>query len=1028
MVIQNLNFFDKFGKNLNLDWNSDGGYWEGTIFFYELSTLLYDNENLFMLEKMPSSYKFPVLLPGESLSFEWENNKNEDEYFLYEVEKDFELNNLFLNRKTDIVVSYDDIQPSSTGSPIDINFPLQINVAFNPLEEKKYERTLCIYHIDETSPTQKTIVAKIGFYGEGLSEDLRFGTWLQNFGIKFNKEDANILKDYDIKEAYPDWEQVNLARKALLVNRDQIFPYIGTYKGLSNFVNILGYKNILQVKEYWKNINPTSPYFNKHALVDISDYLDDGTIDNMNILDRNYNLKFNNQFRKTEFLALVYQFNKITDNFDDDGIPEVEETTTFTVDEVFYKLNRLKDKLKREILPINVKIKDVIGEFIYFQKLTIKFWPDNTKISDFDLNENAKIGFYPDSSHNFMIRSLNPLFKKLNSNGLDLAEVILNDGYADPYQYNQKYPTNQIPGMVDYIKSFYESIRDQRYPDISKKLSWETGDDPEKIIGAPAIFNILLDKFTFQSFKGVTFEDVDSLDIAMNPYFTVGNLDFKNFHEITWKITKDAPRPYNFEYRGKIKDLYQLPHFLPYAGKYRVTAELHDFYGGTSVFSKFITVSSDQKPHIVGIARLEDKFNYQLSNLKNVRLIDFGSSPNYFPRINVLDNEEVAADLDPYKNILEWNSYYKNRYGTGQNLYDVEFYDPNTQTYIKYNDPLQDNLKKNYWGLGVDRMPVKLEDFDKVTLKSLFFMRFSDLIYRDDFNAGFYIQNPKPGQSIRISLYSDYVIPQFSSLKELVQILNDSDHPGISLFNYEIIKGRKSDKQFIIHAQAEYISKEMYHILSPGAGGSPSPVSSPLGNGSANTDKYTFFLPREVYSKRLVEYFKSISPVFDEETLFLFAKTRDLLTGAVQDPSFWVDKKYWKFKNDDQIGYLPTVMDQNSFNINDIKLFDGSFNVPENAPIFLAINNLDGKSEFIWRLYNSITGEEIIKTRSVPFFAWKFKDLGTYTIQVDVIDNNGNVYSNQIDKMINVLDKNQYIKIVENKLNRRKNVLLKKTN
>ena len=1028
MVIQDLNFFDKFGKNLNLDWNQDGGYWEGIIFFSELSTLLYDNENIFILEKLPLAYKFPVLLPGESLNFEWEDNKNEDEYFLYEVEKDLELKNLFLNRKSSINVSYDDIQPSSTGSAIDINFPLQINIAFNPLEEKKYERTLLIYHIDETSPLQKTLVAKIGFYGEGVDEDLRFGTWMQNFGIKFNKEDANILKDYDIKEAYPDWEQVNLARKALLVNRDQIFPYIGTYKGLSNFVNILGYKDVLQVKEYWKNINPTSPYFNKHALVDIADYLDDGTIDNMNILDRNYNLKFNNQFRKTEFLALVYQFNKATDNFDDDGIPEVEETTTFTVDEIFFKLNRLKDKLKREILPINVKIKDIIGEFIYFQKITIKFWPDDTRISDFNLNEEAEVGFYPDASHNFMIRALNPLFRKRNPTGLDLPVESLNAGYADPYEYNQKYPIGEIPGMIDYIKSFYESIRDQRYPDISKKMSWESGDDPESRIGAAAIFNVFLDKFTFKSFKGVTFEDLDTLNLALNPYFTLGNLDFKNFHEITWKITKDAPRPYNFEYRGKIKDLYQLPHFLPYAGTYRVTAELHDFYGGTSVFSKFVTVDSNQRPHIVGIARLEDKFDYQISNLKNIRLIDFGASPNYFPKVNVLDNEDVSTRIDPYKNVLDWNSYYRNRYGTGQNIYDVEIYDPNSQTYIKYSDPLLDNLKKNYWGLGVDRMPIKLEDFDDVTLKSLYFMRFSDLIYRDDFNAGFYIQNPKPGQTIKISLYSEYTIPQFSNLEELIQILNDSTHPGISLFNYEIIKGRKSDKQFIIHAQAEYLSKEMYHILSPGAGGSPSPISSPLGDGSAATDKYTFFLPREVYSKRLVEHFKSISPVFDEETLFLFAKTRDLLTGAAQDPSFWVDKKYWKFTNDDQRGYLPTVIDQNAFNINDVKLFDGTFNVPENAPIFLMVNNLDGKSEFIWRMFNSLTGEEIIRTRSVPFFAWKFKDLGTYTIQVDVIDNKGNVYSNQIDKMINVLDKNQYIKIVEDKLNRRKNVLLKKTN
>jgi hypothetical protein len=446
------------------------------------------------------------------------------------------------------------------------------------------------------------------------------------------------------------------------------------------------------------------------------------------------------------------------------------------------------------------------------------------------------------------------------------------------------------------------------------------------------------------------------------------------------------------------------------------------------VFSKIVTVETIQKPHIVGITRLEDKFNYQISNLSNVQLIDFGSSPNYFPKVNVLDNEDSITRIDAYKNILEWGSYYYNRYGTGQNLYDVEFYDPNSQSYIAYNSPFQNNIKKNYWGLGTNQSPVKLKDFDDITLDSLFFMRFRDLIYTDDFNAGFYIQKPKPGQTIKISLFSSYTIPQFSSLKELAQILNDSEHPGIRLFNYEVIKGRQSDGQFIIHAQAEYLSKEMYHMLFPGAGASPSPGSSPSQNGSAGSDEYTFFHPRNVYSKRLVDHFKSISPVFDEETLFLFSKTRDLLTGAVQDPSFWVDKKYWIFDNDTQRGYLPTLIDQNSFNINDIKLFEGTINVPENSFVFLAVNNLDGKSEFIWTLYNSVTGEEIIRARSVPFFAWKFKDLGTYTIKVDVIDNKGGVYSNQIDKMINVLDKNQYINITESKLNRRKNILLKKSN
>ena len=258
--------------------------------------------------------------------------------------------------------------------------------------------------------------------------------------------------------------------------------------------------------------------------------------------------------------------------------------------------------------------------------------------------------------------------------------------------------------------------------------------------------------------------------------------------------------------------------------------------------------------------------------------------------------------------------------------------------------------------------------------------------------------------------------------------------PGIKLFNYEIIDGRHSDGQFIVHAQAEFLSKEMYHILmsegtgSPASPGSPRASTSPgltssPGSGLSDLDKYTFFLPHEIYSEKIIDRFKSISPVFDDETLFLFAKTSDILSGAVQDPSFWVDNEYWKFEDDKQTGYLPTIMDQNSFNINDIKVFDSSFNTPENSILFFSVNNIPGKLEFIWTLTNIDSGEEV-KTRSVPFFAWKFKDLGRFTLHVEIYDNNGNVYVNQINQMINVMDKKQYITNIETRLNRRKHKLL----
>lgn len=1024
MNVQNLSFFDKLGRNLNLLLNAETSVWEGKIFFEGISAYLFDNENLFILEKVGANYKFPALAIGQSLVFEWESNKNPDSFFIYDVVKDIALNEQFLNRVESKEIAHSDLDPTGSSSTLDLKFPLQLNIAFNPTDEAKYERTLNIF--SKTGST-KTKIAQLYFYGEGVEEEERFRVWAQNFGIKFLKEDANILKDYDIKEAFPDYKQLNAARKELLVNKDQIYPYIGTYRGLSNFINILGYRDVLQVKEYWKNVNTKSSYYNKMLMVDLSDYLDDGIIDTFDLVDRNRNLKEGKQFKKTEFLALVYQFTKATDNYDDDGIPLIEQTTEFTVNEIFYKLNRLNEKLKEEFLPINVKIKDVIGEFIYFQKLTISYWPDETRILDYQINENVDISVYPGESVNLVLRGLDPLFRQSYPNGIDYGVERINDSAKNPFEFGQQYLTRaENEAIINYITEYYDQIRDQRFPNLRSRLSWEHGDDPQRVIGAPVVLTAVFDKFTVIDLKGVKLEDLQATSIGVDPYWTLGNIDFKNYYEIRWVITKSSPNPYFFEIRGKVVDLYQLAHFLPYAGNYRVTIELYDFYGNVSVFSRFVNVQSDMKPEIISYTRLEDKFNYSIKNLGNVQLQDFGASPMYYPKVNVLNNEDAAVKIDIYKNLIEWISFYKNRYGMGQNLYDVELYDEDSNTYTGYLDPTQSHPKKLYWGLGEDDTPVKLKDFRDISIGALYWLRLTDLVYLDDFNAGFYIRNPQPGASIQISLFSEYVIPYFSSLEELVQILNESNHPAIRLFNYEIINGKKSDGQYVIHAQAEYLSKEMYHILNYSGGGSPIGLPSPGGqNGSLLGDKYTFFLPKKVFSHELISYLESISPIFDSETMFLFAKTSDVLSGAVQDPNFWQDTKYWKFENDVQSGYLPTTIDQNAFNINDIKLFEESFAIPENGIVFFVINNLDGKQEFIWKLINSVTGEEVMRVRSVPFFVWKFKDLGTFTLSVEIIDNRNTSYSNSIQNFIRVLDKKEYVREIEHRLNNRKLALLK---
>jgi hypothetical protein len=1002
MIVQNLHFFDKFGKNLNLQYDTTENQWKGRIFFNNISVYLFDNENLFLLEKVASLYKLPTLTSTQSLSFTWEDSKNSNEFFLYNVAVDTTLNENFLNKIDSALFSHSDF--SSSPGPLDLIMPLQVNLAFSPTSESAYTRKLLIKLIDGSITTT---IASLELYGEGIEEEERFRVWAQNFGIKFLREDANILKEYDIKEAFPDIDALNKIRKQLLVTKEEIYPYIGTYKGLSNFINMLGYKDVLRVKEYWKNVNPSSPYYNTLSMVDLADYLDDGKIDTLDLVDKNNNMRSGKQFKKTEFLALVYEFTAVTGSYDDDGVPLVAETTDFSVNEIFYKLDLLNKKLKNEFLPINVKIKDVIGEFIYFQKITINYWPDSTQIFDYQINENIPIVIYPGDNVNLVLRSLDPLYRQGSTSGIDLGVVRYNNEFTNPFENSQNYIKDQIAGINEYIIKFYENIRDQRFPNLNERLTWEFGDDPQRVIGAPVILTADISKFLVQDLNGVKLEDLDAIAVGLDPYWTFENIDFRNYYEINWRITKPGPNPYNFEYRGKVVDLHTLPHFLPYSGKYRITIELIDFYGNTNVFSKFITVSDQMKPEIIGFAKVEDKFNYDIENLSNIQLQDFGASPIYYPKVNVLDNEDASVKINLYKNLTEWGSFFKNRYGMGQNIYDADLYNADTNSYIPYTDSLQNHPKKRYWGLGENDNPITLKDFRDITVGSLYWLRINDLVYVDDFEAGFYFSNPSPGDTITISLFSAYIIPAFSSFDELITILNESIHPAISLFTYAIVSSE-------IHAQARFLSKELYHTIQ---------YTGPTITG----DEFTYFTPKKVFSQKLIDYLLATYPLFKEETLFLLSKTSDVLNGSIQDPNYWVDN-YWYFDGDKQYGFLPTIIDQNVFNINDIKLFNGTFSFPENGIAFFVVNNLDGKSDFIWILTDLITGEEIIRVKSVPFFVWKFKDLGNFSLSVEVIDNRETNYRNSVQNFIRVLDKNDYIANIENRLNLRKNQLIENYN
>jgi len=537
MNIDNLVFFDKNGESYNFGQTSSGN-WEGADYFLPISLELYDCSNIFILENTNGVYTFPKMESGSSFEVKWKTANNKTNLFLFNVlvQGTGSAAYNYLDKQEYLTINHSDFGQTGT---LALTYPLQLNIAFTPSDEIAYARVLQIYY---KTTTTSTLVLELTFYGEGEGEDERLRIWLANFGIKFNRQDALLLKDYDLKEGLVDYKELNAIRKLILVNRDQIYPYIGTYKGLLNILSLMGYRDVLRVKEYWKDIDTRSPYYTKFAMVDITDLLNITEDDTLDLVDTNNQIKTGSKFEKTEFLALAYQFSKAGDTYDDDGLPNVITTTDFTVNEIFFKLYGVVVKLKDEIIPINVVIKDIIGEFIYFEKFNIRYWIDETTIESFSLSDEYQINiieppdyvssfnhtisannlisfngaFVPSNntvdtiqnanSNYLKIRDIKSLYRK--ANGISIfPETSFNLGLTDPYDESQYYSVDKKDTLIQAISDYYSTIKSFifEYPNSVSPL--DQGDDTSDKIGCPIVLEAYVPDLTLQQLDGIQFID-----------------------------------------------------------------------------------------------------------------------------------------------------------------------------------------------------------------------------------------------------------------------------------------------------------------------------------------------------------------------------------------------------------------------------------------------------------------------------------------------------------------------------------------
>jgi hypothetical protein len=193
-------------------------------------------------------------------------------------------------------------------------------------------------------------ILSCSIFGQTEIEDIRYKVNLNNVGVQLEDDVYKILYDSDINDDAIDYTLFNRKRKEMLTSYREIYDYISSYKSLINAINFFGY-NDLKLYEYYRNIDQSSYLYSKLHKVLIPDIFDN-SVEGWTELDF-ISGKYQNQntWKKTNLFNLNYQ---ITDENGDNVL-------IYSLEEVQYKLTKLKTWLRQNIIPISANLLDITG-------------------------------------------------------------------------------------------------------------------------------------------------------------------------------------------------------------------------------------------------------------------------------------------------------------------------------------------------------------------------------------------------------------------------------------------------------------------------------------------------------------------------------------------------------------------------------------------------------------------------------------------------------------------------------------------
>lgn len=439
--LRNFLLFDSKGRQINLLYDKRQNLMRGTVYLPEVSVGLIESITIHLVERIIVNGQERLLDPRCTSTVHLELDRSGD-YSLFVVDNPYEaspeikvLGDSVSDYTAGQIPSFlmsgdkswyenDQYNVETANATSVVQSTMQVNCMLRPTTAGVHGNALSVYlrrNYDDgktptTEPTTECII-QLDLYCEAVGEDERLVKRLADFGEYISDKEEYIFRNSDINEDNPDYKALNLKRKEFLIELHNIKPYLSSYKGIVNILNLFDYPD-LNLKEYW--LDTTS---GRMFTEDVNNY---------ERQQLHSSAVYNRHYKKTTFFGLFYQFNVVEeDSYDEDGLPILRDNFLFSNEEIIIKLFGLKQWIKdREIGGIS-SIIDIVGEWTFFNKYSVNQWTDSYEYEIID--ETTKIPTFTVGKSIAYIEDLRPRLENWNSCRLPRHKKISEKTYLDDY-------------------------------------------------------------------------------------------------------------------------------------------------------------------------------------------------------------------------------------------------------------------------------------------------------------------------------------------------------------------------------------------------------------------------------------------------------------------------------------------------------------------------------------------------------------------------------------------------------------------